>query len=195
MRVAAILAAMLSLAAAPQDIYRWVDKDGVVHYSDQPGSPDAELVELSDPTSYQPEAAPDESSSSSRTPQMPAMQYDSLVITSPAADQTFFGGPVRVNVSAALGGPLQPEHQLVFYVDDIRRNPTSGQGLALENVSRGTHYVRASVIDADGAAVITSEQIAFHVQQRSTQNPQTRSQPTVARPRPATPPPRPPPGG
>ena len=35
---------LLSLAAQPQEIYRWVDKDGIVHYADQPGSPDAVRV-------------------------------------------------------------------------------------------------------------------------------------------------------
>ena len=45
MRIALLLAGiLLSLAAQPQEIYRWVDKDGVVHYADQPGAPDAKLV-------------------------------------------------------------------------------------------------------------------------------------------------------
>jgi hypothetical protein len=45
MRIALIVAGLLvSLAAQPQDIYKWVDKDGTVHYSDQPGSPDAVLI-------------------------------------------------------------------------------------------------------------------------------------------------------
>ena len=183
MRVAVLVAAMLSLAAAPQEIYRWVDKDGVVHYSDQPGSPNAERVELADPTTYQSDnAAVDYAPSESSSPRQPQMQYSSLVITSPAPDQTFSGGDVKVQVSAAVGGGLQEDHQLVFYVDDVRRPATDGMGLTLTNVYRGTHYVRASVIDQDGVAVITSAQIAFHVQQRSTQNPRTRNQPTVARP-------------
>lgn len=191
MRVAVLVAALWSLAASAQDIYRWVDKDGVVHYSDQPGSPSAERIELADPSTYESGGAAADYTPSAPPPQMARMQYDSLVITSPAPDQTFFGTDAEVQVSAAVGGGLQPDHQLVFYVDDIRRPATEGTALRLSNVHRGTHYVRASVIDADGVAVITSAQIAFHVHQRSTQNPRTRNQPTVARPRPP-PKPKPP---
>jgi hypothetical protein len=50
MRIFLVLAGLaLSLAAASQEIYRWVDKNGVVHYSDQPGSPNAELIDVIEP--------------------------------------------------------------------------------------------------------------------------------------------------
>ena len=45
MRTVLLIAGLLvSLVAWPQEIYRWVDKDGLVHYADQPGAPDAVLV-------------------------------------------------------------------------------------------------------------------------------------------------------
>ena len=59
MRIFLVLAGLaLSLAAASQEIYRWVDKNGVVHYSDQPGSPNAELIDVIEPNAYE---APDAS--------------------------------------------------------------------------------------------------------------------------------------
>ena len=193
MRFVMAVTALLCLAAGDQEIYRWVDKDGVVHYSDQPGSPNAERVELADPTTYQSAEAAVDYTPSSPQYRPPPIRYQSLTIVSPAKDQTYFTTDNEVTVTAAIGGSLQPDHHLVFYVDDIRRPATDGSGVTLHNVDRGTHYVRASIIDDAGVAVITSEQIAFHVQQRSVQNPKTRNQPTVAKPRPVTP--RPPPGG
>jgi len=62
MRTALFLAGMiLSLAAQPQEIYRWVDKDGIVHYEDQPGAPDAKRVELVGLSTYEAEAVSAES--------------------------------------------------------------------------------------------------------------------------------------
>ena len=59
MRILLILAGLaLSLAAASQEIYRWVDKNGVVHYSDQPGSPNAVLIDVIEPNAYEAQDAP-----------------------------------------------------------------------------------------------------------------------------------------
>jgi glutaredoxin len=46
-RLPALLAAVLmlpALASAQSNVYRWVDKDGKVHYSDTPPAPDAKAV-------------------------------------------------------------------------------------------------------------------------------------------------------
>jgi hypothetical protein len=58
MRIASIFTSVLLAALllstlqsmAQEEIYRWVDKDGVVHFGDQPGEQvDAELVEIKAP--------------------------------------------------------------------------------------------------------------------------------------------------
>ena len=43
--VAACILAAFSLVAAAQSAYRWVDKDGSVHYSDQPPPPEIKKLE------------------------------------------------------------------------------------------------------------------------------------------------------
>ena len=54
MRIALFLAGLaVTLVAHSQEIYRWVDKDGVVHYSDQPDSPDAKLIDVIESNSYE----------------------------------------------------------------------------------------------------------------------------------------------
>lgn len=51
MRAGVLLAALLLVFSAAQagELYRWVDKDGVVHYGDSPGSVDAEKLNISTP--------------------------------------------------------------------------------------------------------------------------------------------------
>jgi hypothetical protein len=183
MRSLLILAGLtLSLVAESQEIWRWVDKDGIVHYSDQPGAPDAKLINVVDPNSYESDPATATYQSSAGSPDESAgPTYESLTIVQPPAEQVFFGADTVVRVEAALDGSMQTGHSLVFHVNGNRRPATSGFGLELRNLPRGTYVVQASVLDANGTALITSDPIAFHVRQPSINSPQS---PQAPRPRP-----------
>jgi hypothetical protein len=173
MRITLILAGlMLSLAAAPQEIYRWVDKDGVVHYADQPGAANAERVEIANSNEY--EATPAESVDVANDSQPETRQaYDSLTITQPTPDQVFFGADAVVTASAEVGGTLAPDHTLVFFVDG-KRVPASDDGTAqISNLERGMHFLRASVLDQNGSPILSSQQVTFHVREPSVQNPRS----------------------
>jgi hypothetical protein len=183
MRILLILAGLtLSLVAESQEIWRWVDKDGIVHYADQPGSPDAKLINVVDPNSYEGDPATATYPSSGGNPdEPPGPMYESLTIVQPSAEQVFFGADAVVRIEAALDGSMQTGHSLVFHVNGNRRPATSGFGLELRNLPRGTYVVQASVLDPNGTALITSDQIAFHVRQPSINSPQS---PQAPRPRP-----------
>jgi hypothetical protein len=186
MRIALILAGMmLSLAAEPQEIYRWVDKDGVVHYADQPGAPDAQRVQIARANEY--EAVPREygTGATYNEPAGPP-RYDSLSITQPTPDQVFFGADANVTASAEIGGTLQPDHTLVFFLDGNRVPAADGGSAQLSSLERGTHFLRATVLDQNGAPLISSQQITFHVKLPSINTPQS-----PQAPRPPRPPPRP----
>jgi hypothetical protein len=200
MRILLILAGLtLSLAAASQEIYRWVDKNGTVHYSDQPDSPNAVLINVIEPNAYEGEAATADSgasgSASAEQDSEPSVSpYESLSIVQPPPDEVFFGSDATVSVQADLQGTLLPDHSVVFFLNGNRR-PASGLGMELSGLARGTYFLRASILDQNGDPVITSQQTTFHVRQASTQNPQTpvpaRPQlpkPPKPTPRPATPP-------
>lgn len=182
MRSLLLLAGLaISLAAFSQEIYRWVDKDGVVHYSDQPGSDKAQLINVVEPNAYDSaDAAPPDSSgggsddSGSSEPE--ANPYTSLSIVSPEPDQVFFGADAVVSVQADLSGTLQPDHQVVFFLNGNRR-PAPGLALELSGLDRGTYFLRASVLDQNGKPLITSQQTTFHVRQPSTKSPQSPTAP------------------
>ena len=184
MRIALILAGMMfALAAEPQEIYRWVDKDGVVHYADQPGAPDAERVQIARGNEY--EATPAESGDVTRYRQPPtSLPYDSLTITRPTPDQMFFGADASVTVSADLGGTLQSDHTLVFFLDGNRVPTENGGSAQLSNLERGSHVLRATVLDENGADLISSQQITFHVQLPSINSPQSPQAPKPPKPAP-----------
>jgi hypothetical protein len=197
MRILLILAGLtLSLAAASQEIWRWVDKNGTVHFSDQPGAPNAELITVLEPNASDSGSGDEESSAAVATvgsapEEAPdVLPYDQLSIVSPPPDEVFFGSDATVSVQAELQGTLRPDHSVVFFLNGNRR-PADGLSMELSGLARGTYFLRASILDQRGNAVISSQQTTFHVRQpsiRSPQSPQAPPRPTPRpTPRPATP--------
>ncbi len=193
MRILLVLAGLtLSLAAQPQEIYRWIDKDGQVHYADQPGAPNAERVILADPNGYESEPSFGDNAPVGSAPEDPdadqAAPYESLAIVQPTPDQVFFGADAMIVVAAELDGTLRPDHTVVFFVNGNRRPAGSGLALELQGLDRGSHFLRAAILDQNGDPVITSQQITFHVREPSIntpQSPQARPKP-LPKPKPAT---------
>lgn len=195
MRIALLMAGLLvSLAAMPQEIYRWVDKDGIVHYADQPGSPDAELItpsgialtpaEPTDTTQMLYQRTPGDAGAGRER----AAGYRSLTIASPEPEQVFFGADAVVNVRVDIGGSLRREDELRIFLDGTRVPNVTGRGASISGLARGTYSVRAEIVGADGGSLIASDPVTFYVRQPSIANPPTG--PTVP-PRPPLPGPRP----
>lgn len=187
MRILLLLAGLtLSLAAQPQEIYRWVDKDGIVHYSDQPGAAGAERVIIVNPNTY--EQTPSDlgvyANAGEADEEPEDSPYTSLAIVQPTPDQVFFGADATVTVAVDLGGTLRPDHTLVFFVNGVRRPADAGAGVTLAGLERGTHFLRASVLDQAGNPLITSQQITFHVRQPSINTPQSPQRPPPPAPAP-----------
>jgi len=188
MRSLLVLAGLaVSLSATPQDIYRWVDKDGIVHYSDQPGSSKAELITVVEPNAYEsadvtpygsPGDAPDDSAADRG-----ASPYGTLSIVSPQQDQVFFGADATVSAQVDMRGTVQPDDTLVFFLNGERR-PASGNSLELAGLDRGTYFLRASILDQNGKPVATSNQVTFHVRQPSILSPQSPQAPKPPKPTP-----------
>ena len=195
MRSILILAGLaVSLVAASQDIYRWVDKDGVVHFSDQPGADNAVLIQTLEPNTMDPAesssaAAASSGSSEDEPPPEEVSPYQSLSIVSPTPDQVFFGGDTVVTASAELDGTLRPDHSVVFFLNGNRHEAT-GLSVDFSDLERGSYFLRASVLDQAGRPVISSQQTSFHVRQPSINSPQSPQARPPPRPTP-TPTPRP----
>lgn len=190
MRILALvlLAVLLSPVAVAQEIYRWVDKNGVVHYSDQPG-PGAERITVSGQIARTPPEDADSPDlyTTPRTRAPAGAPYQSLTITRPAADEVFYGTDYTVAVDVALDAQLRQGDSVVVFLDG-RRVPAAGLSAMLSGVPRGSHVLRAEVLDSNGNTVIGSPEVTFHVRQASIANPPVGP---ALRPPPPRPPPRP----
>lgn len=155
-------------ATATADVWRWVDENGVVHFSDTPveGAERIDVSESSRTTGARVFTPPPQV----RADDEPAPEvqekfsYESLEIASPAAEETLWNIEGTLSVSLALTPGLQTGHQVRVYFDGEPRmvNSTS---FTINEVWRGVHNIQAEVLDETGKLMIRSRPNRFYVQQ------------------------------
>jgi hypothetical protein len=158
-----ILLALAGTAFA--QLYKSIDENGNVVYSDVPPSSDAVPVELPPinvieairvappaPTSEQPESA------------LPVTYTISIV--QPQPDQTF-QNTREFPVSVSLEPALQPGHQVAISLDGEVRVRGEELSALVTDVDRGEHRVTAAVVDAGGKPITTSQAVVIFVHRQS----------------------------
>ncbi|NND54667.1 MAG: DUF4124 domain-containing protein [Gammaproteobacteria bacterium] len=161
---------LLCAGAVSAQVYKWVDEDGVVHYSDQP-HPGAERVDIKQNTFRAPSAGTQPARGDAAEQSQPdrPFAYESLTFSSPTAEQTLWNIGGTLNVTLSLSPGLRNGDRVTLYVDGASQ-PIAGLSTQLEEVWRGAHNLQAEVVDANGTLMIRSDPIRFYVQQTSVQN-------------------------
>lgn len=174
MRLLVILVALLALPAAATEVYRWVDANGQVHFSDQ-WRPGAEKLRIADAPGFSAPAPATRAPAAGRgaTPAAaPAPLYETLEIASPAQEEVLWNTEGQLRVSMRLIPPLRPGHGLRLFLDGQQQEiPEGSTEVQLTEVFRGVHTLRAEVVDQAGTALITSPTTTFAVRQTSVLNP------------------------
>lgn len=174
MRTALLLMGLLAVPAwASQPVWKWVDGDGVTHYSDRP-VPGATRVEIYVGNSdSRPAPLPSIRPNAPTPPVDTGPSYRSFAIGKPVNDQNFVntGGQVAVNVR--LDPALQPGHQLILFLDgrQVEGLPRGATQFDLKEVPRGTHTVSAQIVDGRGTRLQETAAVTFHVRQQSIAQP------------------------
>jgi hypothetical protein len=167
------LASVLLLmgAAHAATVYKWVDEQGVIHFSDQP-HPQAQEVEVKDAQTYQsstPTSSPAPTSSSNK----PApRQYTLCELYRPESDEVFLN-TTTLTAKLRLQPQLANGDRIYLALDGRRLTdlPTNSSEFILNEVERGTHSLFAVVLDSGGNALCTTPSVTFHVRQPSVQAP------------------------
>ncbi len=174
--VSCIVLVFWSLVALGQGTaYRWVDDDGVVHFSDRPHE-GAEEVRLGQPPGFSsPAIPPAPRPATPATPTTdPAPTYESLDILQPGQEETLWNIGGILTVSVRVRPALRADHRLQLYYDGQALDPLPPgvTSFELSEVWRGEHTLRATIVDGDGQALAESPTRTFYVQQTSIQQPQ-----------------------
>lgn len=171
------LVAIVTAGAVMAQAYRWVDEEGIVHYSDTPVE-GAERIELPSDnarrgrsqvprsTARATQAQSGTQDDAEQTQPAVPFRYETLIIAAPAAEQTLWNIEGVLSVSLDLRPELRPGHQVRVYFDGNPRMVTS-TNFQIEEVYRGAHNLQAEVLDETGRLMIRSLPNRFYVQQNS----------------------------
>ncbi len=153
--------------AAP--VYRWVDENGRVNYSDRPG-PGAVRMELTTgaPALNVGLSSPGRQSPALETQASDGADYESIAVIEPTPQATLWGTGGRVEISIGIAPDLQPLHRLGLYLDGESTGlQTRATRFEIADVHRGEHTVQAVILDEDDNELLQSAPVTFFVQQTS----------------------------
>ncbi len=169
---------LLPLGNVIAEIYRVVDEDGNVIYTDQPPTPDATPMTLRGLSVVEFKATPKptgdgadegEAEAAGATTSLRDLrrQYRDFSLVSPTADQTFWGTENQATIAWNAGAALQSGMEVTVYLDGRALPPTTNAAIPTGRLDRGTHRVYAELRDGMKRRVATTDTVSFHVKQFS----------------------------
>jgi hypothetical protein len=174
MRTVLLVLAFFALPAfASQTVWKWVDEQGVTHYSDLP-VPGAIRMEIS--TSNRSDAsarAPSSSSNRSQPDTQSGPVYRNFEIWKPADGESLINTGGQVTVNVRVEPALQTGHDLLLYLDGrlVDGHSPDATTYELKDVPRGSHTVLAVINNQRGARIQETAPVNFVVRQESIANP------------------------
>ncbi len=162
--------AVLAMSAAATPVYKTVDGNGNVSYSDLPDigaqTQELELPPVNIQLALPPSPAAEELPAATAPPEY------RLRIDWPEPDTTIPPGQLEVEARLQIEPALAPAHRVQWLVDDEPQGePTTATALVLTQLTRGSHQLRAVVIDGVGAVCAQSEPVTIHVRRASAKHP------------------------
>lgn len=146
---------ILFCSAAAAQVFKWVDADGRIQFSDRP-RPDAQQIG----SRPRPPTAPRKDPEAERLG-----PYTAFDIVSPEQNQIIRQTEASLPVVLLLAPTMQEGHRLELAVDGV---PVSvdrslGTQLTLSGISHGTHQAQGRILDTAGAPVATTPVVTFHL--------------------------------
>jgi hypothetical protein len=163
-------------AFAATTVYRSIDAQGNVVFSDQPPGPGeaAETLEITEPATFDAPAsnpaAPgadaegwDWDMEAGEPADQTPFVYAALAIVAPANDEGLRDNAGNVTIVAGVEPDLRPGHLLEILLDGAVVSSGAGNTATLTEVERGTHTLEARILDDQGTVLITSQPSTFHM--------------------------------
>jgi hypothetical protein len=164
---------LLPLAVQADDIYRSVDRDGNVTFTDEPDTK-AELIELEELPTYEAAPLPILPIETAVPEEEPVEKVNKpkykISITSPEQNQSIWagGGILTATVSVQPELNSQRADKVQFKLDGKKvGEPQTGLTYSFENLDRGSHILAVSVVNNKGKILKTSKSVLFHVHRKS----------------------------
>ncbi|EGT3626803.1 DUF4124 domain-containing protein [Morganella morganii] len=155
MRSLTLIGLVLFSMLAQATVYKWVDKDGKVHYSDEP-QPNAQVVELKEKTLNQIALPLPKTDSNNANQAIESIQYK-VNITSPAEEETVRDNNGDFDVVATITPELKSQYLMVLKLDgNPIGQPQIGGTFKLKNIDRGEHTLVVDALTQNGKVFASS---------------------------------------
>ena len=168
--IAIVASCLLACGSAGAAVYKSVDEQGNVVYTDQQSSNAEEIKNPSPNTIKMPR--PLEKPAAEKTPDT-GTTYTSFAILSPAREETVRSNPGILSISMELKPGLDSKagHSIAILVDGyVLIKNTTQTSVDIPDINRGTHTVEAVVHDRSGKSMIKSQSVTFFMKRESLLN-------------------------
>jgi hypothetical protein len=168
-----ILLVLVSLPLMAADTgYRIVHPDGTVEFTDDPTRGGEEIPLREAPTYKSPPVpSPSSEGASSASEQRQPRAYETVTILSPQSEQTIWFDGRGVSVSVQVTPPLAADHHVIIEMDGNEVASGRGSSFSISGVFRGSHSLKATVVDAQGKRLLSSDPVTFHMKRHSIKTP------------------------
>ncbi|GAB4182710.1 MAG: DUF4124 domain-containing protein [Wenzhouxiangellaceae bacterium] len=165
MRILLFLGALLMSLGATAEIYKTVDENGNVIYTDQKPVPDAEpldLPELNVAEPHRPAPAPAE------FPDDNGVDWSLFDISSPEPEENIWGTGNDLTVEISVPEELDRDMRIVIYLDGKAHDAGQSLNYTIEQVDRGEHRLRAELLGRGDRRIARTESRVIYIKQYST---------------------------
>ena len=163
---------LLLLMAAPVSagsVYKTVDEEGNVSYTDNPPS-EGDRAEPVDLPAINTQPALEVKLKPKEQPPKET-GYKEVSILSPAQDATIPPGQRNVVVQVFLEPALKPSHRVqLLHNGNPHGQPAFATSFTIDELIRGMHTLQAQVVDESDAVVASSQTVTIHVKRASRLN-------------------------
>ncbi|MFP5382564.1 MAG: DUF4124 domain-containing protein [Gammaproteobacteria bacterium] len=157
---------LFAVSSTAAEIYRHVDAQGRITYTDQP-TDSAEPVALEPLNTLPATANPAATTGQHMAPGTPFTGYQSLVLTGVENGAILRNPTAPVTLGTRMQPQLQPGHSLLIHHNGHQANTDNVSSITVPDIERGSHTFRAEVLDADGQVLIQSYDLTIHVHRAS----------------------------
>ena len=176
-----IIFCLLAPLSSAQTVYRHVDQQGNITFSDQ-AAPGAEAITLRKAQTIAPPRA------GAFRPAPPANQgawagYDRLAIIRPLDEQTIVGAAQgNFDVLVDLKPALRASDTLVLLLNGAPARRAKTPNFTLSNLERGAHTLRVAISNAREKLLQRSDPVTVHVKRTASLNPGLAPNPGILSP-------------
>ncbi len=171
MRILILFIICIISLPANATIYKWVDEDGNVVFGDQPPvnrkKQEIKQAPLNTYSEPKPQAVAPEAPSENGTgdEEEKVTTYRKFSITSPGNDEAIRSNSGQLTIQISIAPPLDQAagHQIQIQLDGKEAAISQSDAITLNELSRGTHTLKATIIDKNGKPLKQSSIHTFHL--------------------------------